>query len=807
MAYGLKYRITFKTLQNDTCKVDIYIDDYVGSVINLEPAVNPFVLREFNTDDDIYKPLRPQQATINFISQAGVTIEDFLGNSDTYAYVAFEFLSVSQYYWYGYLLQDDFQETWQDAKHIITLRASEGLGLLQTQPLADNSGNELIGKYTPWELIQYAGYGTIQTFIEHKVINNLYHSSMDQTSDVPSIGQCYIDARTFSIGDGEYDNKYNVLEKINAAFSQTLLQYKGKWVIFRPEELYMTPAQSLRQFNVTLLGTTISNNRYDIEVGVNEDIKPIVPEMLRFINRPTKVDQINNYITFPSELFLNENFQRGTLLGSGSIGSGYGDYEYFSVNNWVNYTSTRESPVATGQQLRRWVYTDLKGFEYENFIEVQSSTAEAWAQSTEIQIKKGDQIEISFDWIVSIFAINTGSFPLDVDFNVLQILFRSIATPTVFKYGADKDGKWVYGANFDSASIPKITYNYPGTGSPVNIDFTWVNFSITTAPALLDGWLKLLFPNNNLFVPNTPCIKNLKVRYITSINGIGIDKIDGTFERFTKSQDIRIDFNKDIYLDDINNFNANGALYESDETTLCTPTWNRYRYPTESYPFKKQNLIANWERTRFHRNKIDVNLFGLKYGSEPIGLLNTIKFVDDDPNKLYYIANLKEIDFASATWQATLAEVYDNDRDFLINVSATYTNKTGSGLVPITLNYGQYFSVITGNKLRYTGVPTITLDFKCRVVGSITVSTTPVVVNFTLSSTTGVLKTVNITATTSPFAVDVDLDVDNVVLATNDEIELTLSASITSLTVTSSYLLFNNNDSIYPTYKSGYIFK
>jgi hypothetical protein len=81
------------------------------------------------------------------------------------------------------------------------------------------------------------------------------------------------------------------------------------------------------------------------------------------------------------------------------------------------------------------------------------------------------------------------------------------------------------------------------------------------------------------------------------------------------------------------------------------------------------------------------------------------------------------------------------------------------------------------------------------------------VVNFTLSNTTGILKTVNITATTSPFAVDVDLDVDNVVLATNNEIELTLSASITALTVTSSYLIFNNNDSLYPTYKSGYIFK
>jgi hypothetical protein len=802
MAYEIKYRITFKTLQDDTCKVDFYVDGYSGAITNLEPSINPFILREFNTDDDIYKPLRPQQAEINFISQTGLSIDDFLGNTDTYCYVAFEFLSAVQYYWYGYLLQDDFQESWQDQKHVITLRASEGLGLLKTVPLADNAGNELIGKYSAWELIKYAAYGTIQTFVEHRVISNLFHSSMDPTLDEPSIGQCYIDAKTFSIGDGEYDNKYNVLDKINSAFSQTLLQYKGKWIIFRPEELFMPTTQYLRQYNVNLLSTTVSNVRYDIEVGVNEEIKPIAPEMLRFINRPTKIDEVDYTISFPSELFPNENFQRGAYAGGGALGAGFGNYQYFDVNNWINYTNTRESPVATGNVLTRWLYTNLSGFEYENFIEVQSSTSEAWAQSAEIKINKGDQLEITFDWIVNRGSVLLNSFPTDTDFNVVQILYRTVATPVVFKYGANIDGKWVYGANFDSASIPKIKYNYDDI-----TNFTWTSFTITTDPAFYDGWIKILFPNNALFVPNNPCIKNLQVNYITSVNGMGIDKISGTYDRFTKAQDIRVDYYKEIYLDNINNYNANGALYESDEETLCTPDWYRYRYQKESYPFKKQNLIANWERTRFHRNKIDVNFFGLKYGSQPIGLINTIKFVDDDPNKLYYIANMKEIDFASATWQATLVEVYDNDRDFLINTSATYTSAATNGLVPITLNYGQYFSVITGNKLRYTGVPTITVDFKCRIVGSITVSSTPVLVNLTLYTNTAILKTINITSTSSPFAVDLDFDVNNVILNTNDDIELTLSPSITSLTVTSSYLIFNNNDSLYPPYQSGYIYK
>ena len=110
-----------------------------------------------------------------------------------------------------------------------------------------------------------------------------------------------------------------------------------------------------------------------------------------------------------------------------------------------------------------------------------------------------------------------------------------------------------------------------------------------------------------------------------------------------------------------------GTLFD-DNGVKTDPTWYRYRYNSEEISFKKQNLIAQWEQNRFYRNKIDANFFGLKWldgeDEKLIGLINTVKFVDDDPNKIYLIANLKEIDFANSTWSATLQEVYDMDRDF-----------------------------------------------------------------------------------------------------------------------------------------------
>ena len=566
----------------------------------------------------------------------------------------------------------------------------------------------------------------------------------------------------------------------------------------------MTPAQSLRQFNKTLLGTTVTNNRYDIEVGVNEDIKPIAPEMLRFINRPTKIDEVTFTYEMPSELLCNQNLSRGDL---NTAGSGFNLYD---VDSWPlkagNTAGNRESPFTSSSVHYRKETLDAYGNVIDNYLYADEELTYNynWWQSCDVPVSAGDIITLSFEWRWSEGSIAPSPLPI---FNVGQLLYKADAAPS-FRAGLNEDGSWfIYPSTWDSTAYTSQPFFKINLATVDLQDNGWANYTVESAPVIRDGIVRLLLTNTPTLKSFENIWKNIQFDIKSKVNGVYTDTILGDYDKFTKSEDIRANFTDQIYLEDLNNSNLMGCLFDETNTLRTTPTWNRYRYQLESFPFKKQNLIANWERTRFHRNKIDVNLFGLKYGSEPIGLLNTIKFVDDDPNKLYYIANLKEIDFASATWQATLVEVYDNDRDFLINTNATYTNKTGSGLVPITLNYGQYFSVITGNKLRYTGTPTITVDFKCRVIGSITVASPPVNVNFVISSTTTLLKTVTVTATTSPFAVDINLDVDNVVLATNNEIELSLSISITSLTVTSSYIIFNNNDSLYPPYQSGYIYK
>jgi len=568
------------------------------------------------------------------------------------------------------LLQDDFQEVWQDTQHIITLRATEGLGLLKEQPLTDTSGNELIGNFTPYGFLSYAANIPILPFIRTHIISNLYHSTMDDTLTDSSLEQCYVDAKTFSTGDGFYEDKYTVIEKINRAFSQTMFQYRSRWYFVRPEEFYIPLANNLRVINKNTLGTsTITNERFDINVGVNSEVKPISPDMLRFIQRPTKNDTINVNYEYPSELICNQSLRRGTLITSTST------YKTYTVNSWAAYKGLRETPTPVTVAKYRKETLDTFGNVTDNYLyleyeDVGTSAGADWWQSCDIKVNKGDILNLSFKWRSS----ETGNIVSPVGtFNVAQILYKAEATPQ-FRAGIVNDGSWVIsGGDWDSfTTIPYITIN-PADSSTTNNSY--FDVSVTSKPIIRDGIVRILLSNTVARSYNNNWA-DIQFTIDGTINGLFTNNISGDFDKFTKSEDYKSNFEDTIYLDDLTNFNFKGVIYDEGGFTPTTPTWYRYRYNTEEFRFKKENLIAHWENTRFYRNKIDVTFYGLTWndGSLPIGLINTVKFVDDDSNKVYFIANMKEIDFVNSTWTATLVEVYDADRD--TGVETTYPTFT-----------------------------------------------------------------------------------------------------------------------------------
>jgi hypothetical protein len=270
-----------------------------------------------------------------------------------------------------------------------------------------------------------------------------------------------------------------------------------------------------------------------------------------------------------------------------------------------------------------------------------------------------------------------------------------------------------------------------------------------------------------------------------------------------------------VHLEDNVSYNFKGSLFESDQITFTNAEWFRYRYADERYPFLQQALIPYWEHNRYNRNKIDVNCYGLKFnsGADPIGLINTFIFVDDDPNKVYYVLNMKEIDFSSATWSATLIEVYDSVKDPGANVTKTFEADVTTGsysstnFVPFTIVSAADFTLGGTSNITYIGTNNITVNIACNVSGYVTSNgTTPV--NFELRKNGTAINTQSVNINNLPEPFNVDLSTNSVTLATNDILTVWIDTNIYSLDLNGGEMTFSytaSNAQTFDTYVERYL--
>ena len=679
---AVKFFMQFKNVQDDICTVNFIFEDYNGAPVELFGGPQPFVLGEYNTDDDLFKPMRPQQATIQVLASAGgVSLEDFLTDNDSDISVRFDFGNFGAY-WYGILSQEDIEETWISTNHILTLRADEGFGRLQTQQLNDGNGAALIGTYTPYNFIQYASDDAPVSFLKTRIYSNLLHTSMSSASNQTGIDQCLIDARTFEQSPSQFDNAYTVIEKINRAWNQTLFQYDAQWVILRIPEMFTDG--NLVGFNTnspTVGNRQAVNKRYDIEVGVQEDVKPIAPEMLKTVVKPSKYSQVNFDWVPHNQLICNQSFQYGTYVQSGTktVTDGAGNtinisFDEYTVENWVAYQyDTNRSLLSTAPFGRR-VETSINGLR-NNYLYIGGTGITvppglATVLNTELYscrffVKWQDVFSYSIS--IRLWDDIILSQPLGVG----KILLKNGVDTYYLDYVTEK---W-QPLTISSDAEQKMFYTFSAGLESAE----WNTLSVVAKnPIPFDGWIEFSLLNGfgNWFGQNV-VLPIMEVQFtdltINITNGVSLQKnriIKGDYDRYTIEKNIVNTNTSTIFLDDAQSQNDKGAILEDDGITLTGDQWYRRKdfngdvATSERLTFKRQNALARWYMNRSYKTKLDVNLFGLKWKDisdveYPIGLINTIKFVDDAPNKIFAIANLKQIDFMSCTWNATLMEIFD----------------------------------------------------------------------------------------------------------------------------------------------------
>jgi hypothetical protein len=587
--------------------------------------------------------------------------------------VRFDFGDFNQY-WLGFLSQEDMSEVWIATNHILTLRADDGIGRLKNIELGDNDGNTLLGAYDFVELLQYATRGSALNFANGAIISNLFHTSMTDGIDRTGLDQCTTDARTFENAIASFDNKYTAIEKINRAWNQTMFQWFSQFYVLRIPEMFTT--EPLEGFTFDEIGRYTISQRYDMLVGVGELVKPIMPEMLKTFFKPSKQTTIKYDWQNFEQIVCNETFEIGELIETdNTILTGY-ETERSTIEQWTYERGTPGSFVpAVGENtfFEKWVL-------YDSFLSIDSFAAlanfgvgDTFMRSCQVYVSAGDSFSIEFDhkWKLDLAGTVTetiayvllyaddgtfysfkGGVPTWVEKTSAWIIGEDDIRITYEPSTDWKKYEWIYGENVINQAIPKSGY----LNVLLNYDVSVGGTGIPDSP----------------FLSQYKYFRDLNVTINPSIQLERKRKLKGDYDRYTIDSRIEKNFDETIFFDDAESKNYRGAIYESDGTTLTGDEWYRMKNfdgadaTSERFTFKRQNALARWFQNRSYKMKLDVNMYGLLWENPndppntlPIGLINTIKFVDDAPGKIFAITNMKEIDFMNNTWSASLIEIFD----------------------------------------------------------------------------------------------------------------------------------------------------
>ena len=634
-----KYYSAWVNAEGDSCQLDFYFASYSGSVTELSSGMRAFVLKEFNSDNDFYKPIRPQQAEFEILAD-GVTLESFLFNNDNE--VSIQFLWNGSVYWRGWLIQDDFEESWIDSKHFITLRATEqlsGLNIIApTLPVGHNTPlTFIINAISTTSISNTVDYGL-------RVVNNLFYETMtdkDVDNTATCLDQMFISNSTFQRTLTTYDDYQTILEKINTSFNQTLFQYKGAAYLMRMSE-FLTytaniPGIQYQPLNIVAPVIATSEN-YITYIGISEDIKPIMPEMLRQVVRPYKKFQIDYKNEFPVEIICNESQLRGALVSSDA------SLRTYEIDCWDMYTFITRATAAGSSKYRLQVLNN--GQIIDDYSKIYTNAEnENYLVSQGIILSQNNIFELSFSY--KRFISGTGP----ATFNAAYVTFETYGGA---KYTLDDDGTWALSNSAYSINRKSLDANYLATQ---NIN-EWVEVKVVSKDAPASGQLYINFINN--ISGEQTGIKNIKANVTT---GLRLD-VTGDYDLYTKSEDIKNNLRLQTFLDDGENRYWKGVIFSPDNT-LTGDNWYRMQYQAETFTFKREKAIAHWLLNRRYRQLITGNFYGLTWNSRDdlIGLMNRFIFTDDAPTKQFMIVNLQEMDFVSCQWKATLMETYDSTID------------------------------------------------------------------------------------------------------------------------------------------------
>jgi hypothetical protein len=316
MAYGLKYTIPFKDVDNNTNLVSIYQDGFVGSSTELiatdAPAVHTY---EREDNEDILSPIMSATLTISFYSTENTDFTNFFSYSDREFYVVHEF--DEDVVFKGYLLNDIVGEPFQDPPYPVVLTATDALAQLKEVALTGPSVDTDLGTLVFQQL------NSLGLAMDFEICNDLYEGLvMDNTKSIFSQDEnenLMVQAGTF---DALGLNAFEFLAEVCKTFGWVLFQSNDKWIIQRPiaRNISSTVIYLYDFFTGELTSST--NNPMTLEkvadqTNANTDWVPVQQDQFLQYQRPIKKLTVTQGDLGQSIIANGENFNESSWFLEG----------------------------------------------------------------------------------------------------------------------------------------------------------------------------------------------------------------------------------------------------------------------------------------------------------------------------------------------------------------------------------------------------------------------------------------------------------------------------------------------------------
>jgi hypothetical protein len=592
MAYEKYYEIFFDDVNEIPFRVEIWRQGLpISPTIKLIPSASPFVLNYKKSSDILFAPFMLSEATISFYNTAdGFFKVSNLADSDDFQWlIKLIQISSGKTLWRGFLDVNSCVDELQDYPSIVKLRATDGIGLLDSIPFSQ-AGAEV---YSKVKLINAIGdcLNFMPDPLPLLIECNMFEMSHFDRADNPTYDpffQTLVYGRSFMKDVTTYESCHKVLELILQSFNCTLFQAMGEWHIMRYPDRWMNDNNGKfgSIYAPAYVGTSPIGARqmsYDLHITsappsgfltflVNADAT-------REYIKAAKCGIANYKIQTPEAIPRNITFQQGTL----DPAIPYPPYKMYTIDYWsyMKYNFGSLVPcVAVPHFLE--VYDTVTEKLIDAYAQLPQETAGILDPmerlvSQFVEVTKGNVLEISFDtrtaYDIPLSPVAAGSRV------VAEVRFFGISGT---QYTLNQlEGNWVVTPANTAGEFFIVEWTID---NPFTKEWRTVEGKKSEGfPEDGNIYLSLIewSSNNAIGAPNNSKFKNLVFNISPYVNGF--DGLELVYGRMCQNPQLRENVEIDSFLGDAQAKTLTGAMFRASNDTQLTVHWNQFGI-TEAVP-------------------------------------------------------------------------------------------------------------------------------------------------------------------------------------------------------------------------------